>query len=1087
MSSTQSSTNPSTVPSNDETNAHRYDAARANAIELRWQNVWEENKTFCSPNPNDAGFDASEYVGKKYILDMFPYPSGAGLHVGHPLGYIATDIYARFLRASQFHVLHSMGFDAFGLPAEQYAVEHGVHPRITTENNIASMKRQLRRLGLGHDPARAFSTTDVDYYRWTQWIFLQVYNAWYDSDQQRARPISELIEGFADGSISTCDDDINPDSTPWAGLKSDTQRQLIDAHRLAYISNVPVNWCPALGTVLANEEVTADGKSERGNHPVYKRPLKQWMMRITEYAERLLNDLDPLAWPEPIKLMQRNWVGRSEGAVVRFAVDKSDATIEVFTTRPDTLFGATYMVLAPEHELVNQITTPSHTEDVARYKRETESRSDIDRMAENRTKTGVFTGAFACNPATGQPVPIWIADYVLMGYGTGAIMAVPAHDDRDYEFAKTFDLPIVDVVHSRLMTLLYEAAVRLKELPSSTTTTIAKSRATILVDFVALCMSQNRDDYDNVWKLVGTQRVDQPPLEVGESLEGVDVDAFFEQKLSEALESGPAGKDRRGSVSAAWSDQVTPLLSDGVDQLIEDAIHYRLAARLGQANTSDGIAVNSDNGEVSLNNLSKEDAIAQIARWLESQNIGSLAINYKLRDWLFSRQRYWGEPFPIVYDDSGNAHALEESDLPVELPPLDNFSPKSSDDPDAVPEPPLARASEWVQFEKNGQSWSRETNTMPQWAGSCWYYLRYLDKNNSEHLVDPAIEKYWMISRKDGQPIGDPAAATFDSSVHHWGGVDLYVGGAEHAVLHLLYARFWHKVLFDLGHVSTPEPFGKLFNQGYIQAFAYTDKRGIAVPADDVVEKDDGKWYFEDEVVNRSYGKMGKSLKNSVTPDEMCDDFGCDTMRLYEMYMGPLEQSKPWSTRDAVGSFRFLQRVWRNFVDENTGESLLTDDHADDSTRRHLHKTIAKVREDMHNLSFNTAIAAMIELNNALVKLDRLPREIAEPMLKMLAPFVPHFAEELWQKIGHNQDGTQSITYESFPEPIEKYLVDDEIQLIVQILGKVRAKLMVPAGCDEESAKNAALTDDNVQRHLEGKTIRKVIYVPGRLINFVAN
>ncbi len=938
--------------------AFRYDAQRANAIETKWQGRWDADATFASPNPGDPGFDAAAYQGKRYILDMFPYPSGVGLHVGHPLGYIATDIYARYLRAQGYHVLHAMGFDAFGLPAEQFAVEHGVHPRITTENNVASMKKQLRRLGLAHDPQRSFSTTDVDYYRWTQWIFLQIYNSWYDRAADRARPIAELMAEYASGKRSCADEADNPQGKAWGDLDAAAQREIINAHRLCYRAAVPVNWCPALGTVLANEEVTADGTSERGNHPVYKRPLKQWMMRITEYTERLLGDLEPLAWPEPIKIMQRNWIGRSEGAQVQFKLADaapSAAQIEIFTTRPDTLFGATYMVLAPEHPLVAEITTEENRAAVEQYQREAQTRSDVDRMVENREKTGVFTGAYAINPVNEKQVPIWIADYVMMGYGTGAIMAVPAHDKRDHEFAVKFELPIVQVVQ-------------------------------------------------------------------------------------------PENSD-------------------------EDWVGY----------TGNGRNVNSAHGDLSLNELKTPAAKAQIIEWLNTTGQGAAQIQYKLRDWLFSRQRYWGEPFPILLDEDDQVVPLTEADLPVALPPLDNFTPKSSDDPEAVPEPPLSRADDWVNVEIDGKQYRRETNTMPQWAGSCWYYLRYLDRENKTSLVDPAIEKYWMLSNKKN---ATGTSTDFDADTHHSGGVDLYVGGAEHAVLHLLYARFWHKVLFDLGHVSTPEPFGRLFNQGYIQAYAYEDERRVNVPAEDVEERD-GEYFYQGKAVTRSYGKMGKSLKNSVTPDEMCADYGCDTLRLYEMYMGPLEQSKPWNTRDAVGSFRFLQRVWRNFVNEETGELKVTTAPADAATLKKLHQTIAKVGADMHSLSFNTAIAALIELNNSLVQLAEIPRVVAEPMVKMLAPFVPHFAEELWSMLGH--EGGRSVTFEAFPVADEKYLVEDEVQLVVQVMGKVRAKLMVPADIDQSGAEAVAQADPNIAKHLEGKTIRKIIYVPGRLINFVAN
>ncbi len=949
-----------------ESAGERYDASAANAIESKWQQRWEQRRSFVTPNPGEPGFEKFQGRAKQYILDMFPYPSGVGLHVGHPLGYIATDIYARYLRAKGFHVLHAMGYDAFGLPAEQFAVEHGVHPRITTERNVATMRAQLKRLGLAHDPTRSVSTTDVAFYRWTQWIFLQIYNSWYDpmatnpaGTSGKARPIDDLIAEFASGKRALpqgC-------SGTWQRLSEDDRHAIIDGYRLAYLAEVPVNWCPALGTVLANEEVTADGRSERGNHPVYKRPMKQWMMRITAYAERLLDDLEPLSWPESTKLMQRNWIGRSEGAYIDFPANGE--TIRVFTTRPDTLFGATYMVLAPEHPLVAKLTTdawpggthemwkgdnPSATprEAVAAYRRFAEGKSEVQRQADAKEKTGVFIGAYATNPATGKPIPIFIADYVLMAYGTGAIMAVPAQDERDWEFAKAFELPIVRTV--------------------------------------------------------------RPPDDFGD-----------------------------------------------------------------EAFVGDGPAMNSG----FLDGLHVADAKKEMIAWLEQNGHGQGTTNYKLRDWLFSRQRYWGEPFPIVYDIDGHPIALPESELPVELPPLDDFTPAASDDPNAPPQPPLGRAKDWIDVEINGKTYRRELNTMPQWAGSCWYYLRYLDPNDDQCFVDPNIERYWMLSARGG---GACTATHFNPAIHHIGGVDLYVGGVEHAVLHLLYARFWHKVLFDLGHVSTPEPFGRLFNQGYIQAFAYTDQRGVYVPAEEVEERN-GQYFYKGKEVSRSYGKMGKSLKNALTPDDIFAEYGCDTLRLYEMYMGPLEQSKPWNTRDIIGSHRFLQRVWRNFVDAETGQWKVVDEPPSDDIRRAMHKTIAKVDEDMHALRFNTSIAALIEFNNALVPLTNLPREVAEALVKMLAPFVPHLAAELWERLGYQSD----VMYEPFPSVDPKWLVDDEIEMPVQIMGKLRATVMVPNGADEDTAKAAALANERIAELLAGKTIRKVIYVPNRLLNFVAN
>ena len=891
-------------------------------IETKWQAFWESNKTFRTPSDVDTS------KPKYYVLDMFPYPSGVGLHVGHPLGYIATDIVSRYKRMNNFNVLHPMGFDAFGLPAEQFAVEHGVHPRITTEKNIDNMLRQLKALGLSYDWDRKLSTTDVDYYKWTQWIFLKLFNSWYDEEQDKARPIEELVEIFADTRPG------------WSLLSTAEKEHVLEGYRLAYLAEVPVNWCPALGTVLANEEVTNEGRSERGNYPVYKRPLKQWMLRITSYADRLEEDLEDVNWPEPVKMMQRNWVGRSEGAHVDFVVEGQEDKLRVFTTRPDTLFGATYMVLAPEHELVDVITKNDQKAAVKAYRKEASGKTDIDRMSESKTKTGVFTGCYAINPAGGSRIPIWIADYVLMGYGTGAIMAVPAQDERDWEFAKVFDLPIVRTV--------------------------------------------------------------QPP--------------------------------------------------DGFD---------------GKAYTGDGPAINSE----FLDGLRIDEAKARMIDWLEAENHGEGTVTYKLRDWLFSRQRYWGEPFPILRGEDGSVRAVADDELPVELPPMEDFKPTASDDPEAPPRPPLSQAPEsWRVVEIDGVKYERELNTMPQWAGSCWYYLRFIDNMNDEAFAATDQEKYWM----------SPA------------GVDLYIGGVEHAVLHLLYARFWHKVLFDLGYVSSVEPFGRLFNQGYIQAYAYRDERGIAVEATKVVNQDGrpamdvqdqkGQTYFyEGQPVSQEYGKMGKSLKNAVSPDEINDQYGCDTLRLYEMYMGPLEASKPWNTRDIVGVNRFLRRVWRNFIQDDTDVILVSDDPATDEQMRLLHKTIARMTSDMERMSFNTAIAALIEFLSGIVSLDTIPRSLAEPFILMLAPLAPHISEEIWQRMGHEE----SLAYAEWPEVDEKWLVQDMLKLVVQVNGKVRGTIEVPADTSKEAIIEAGRTNEKVIRHLEGKEIRREIYVPGRLINIV--
>ena len=955
-------------PPGDRTPPHRYTAALANRIEADWQARWDAEGTFLAPNPTGAlaeGFERVADRPKLYVLDMFPYPSGAGLHVGHPLGYIGTDVFARYKRMTGHNVIHAMGYDAFGLPAEQYAVQTGQHPRVTTDANIANMRRQLHRLGLGHDPRRSVATTDVAFYRWTQWIFLQVYGAWYDTTADRARPIAELEAELEAGAREPAPG-TNPSGLPWADLDPIERRQVVDAHRLAYLDEAPVNWCPGLGTVLANEEVTADGRSERGNFPVFRRPLKQWKMRITAYADRLLRDLDLLDWSEGIKLMQRNWIGRSEGAEVAFATG-AGTPISVFTTRPDTLFGATYMVLAPEHPLVDELVAASWPAEVdprwtggastpadavAAYRAQAARKSDMDRQADDREKTGVFIGAYATNPVNGAPVPVFIADYVLMGYGTGAIMAVPAHDTRDFDFARAFGLPILAVV--------------------------------------------------------------APP-------EGWSADAE--------------------DWSEAW--------------------------------TGDGVGVNSANDDVSLDGLPVSEAKAAITAWLEAHGLGRGTVSYKLRDWLFSRQRYWGEPFPIVYDEHDLPVALPPSELPVLLPEVDDYSPRAfaEDDNTSDPEPPLGRAAAWAEVTLDlgdgPKVYRRELNTMPQWAGSCWYELRYLDPTNENAFVDPEVERYWMGPRSEGD----------------CGGVDLYVGGVEHAVLHLLYARFWHKVLFDLGHLSSKEPFRRLFNQGMVQAAAYKDDRGFYREAAEVVERD-GRFFHGDDEVHREFGKMGKSLRNSVTPDEMYDEYGADTLRLYEMFTGPLDQSRPWDTKAVVGVYRLLQRIWRSILDEETGEVRVEDSPADEETRRLLHRTIASVREGMETLRFNTSIARITELNNHLTARfpdGGVPREVAEPMVLLLAPLAPHTAEELWARLGHEG----SLAWEAFPEADPALLVEDTIEIPVQVNGKVKARIQVAAGLSADELAAAAQADPQVAELLAGQTIRKVIAVPGRLVNFV--
>jgi leucyl-tRNA synthetase len=1081
----------------------RYTATLANRLEGKWQEHWEAHGTFRAPNPGEAGFDAGR--PKKYILDMFPYPSGVGLHVGHPLGYIATDIYARFLRMTGHNVLHAMGYDAFGLPAEQYAVQTNTHPRVTTERNIATMRAQLRRLGLAHESRRSVATTDPEFYRWTQWIFLKIYNSWYDASDGphgRAKPIGSLIAQFVSGARKVPGHD-----KPWSQVPEAAKRAAIDAHRLAYLAEVPVNWCPKLGTVLANEEVI-DGKSERGGFPVYRRPLKQWMMRITAYADRLLDDLDPLAWPEAIKLMQRNWIGRSVGAHVDF--DCSTRRIRVFTTRPDTLFGATYLVLAPEHELVDQITAEKYgstafkaaifpgaeallasgakpKELIAAYRAYAAGKSDKDRQ-EGREKTGVFTGAYAVNPINGQRLPVFIADYVLAGYGTGAIMAVPAHDERDFEFADEFALPVVDVVYTRAtlaMRYFCDHAT-----PEEEAGPVWRSR---LADFLGLVTATGADlsDFAECLLRVRTRR----------SRDTVPASAPI---------PGRDGQPARGVVQITWLETIENLKVETLAELREIFNQRRFKQHTGNAMSGPGFAANSPpavKGESSpafaINGLPTDQAAKAVTQRLETIARGHRYVQYKLRDWLFSRQRYWGEPFPVVFDEEGVPHALPESMLPVLLPHVDNFQPESSDDPNAPVRTPLDRAEDWRTVELDlgdglgSRRFTRETNTMPNWAGSCWYYLRYLDPDNASAMIDPAVERYWMSSAKaDGSP--------------HAGGVDLYVGGVEHAVLHLLYARFWHKVLFDLGHVSTPEPFGRLFNQGYIQAFAFKDVRGFYVPAEEVEEREHEvtvdvdtldlpsgekeplrkatRFFHNGQPVFREYGKMGKSLKNAVSPDEICAEFGCDTMRVYEMSMGPLEASKPWNTRDIAGAYRFLQRVWRNLVDEQTGLVRVIDATAEAGLLRVLHKTIAGVRKDMAGLSFNTAVAKLIEFNNELTKqcgpdgrAPGVPREVAKMLTLMLAPLAPHMAEELWSRMGH----ARSLAFEPFPVADAKLAADDEIEVPVQVLGKLRGKIVVPAGSDAKALEAAALADEKIQQYLAGKPVKKVIVVPGKLVNLV--
>jgi leucyl-tRNA synthetase len=934
--------------------AFRYTAELAGRIEAAWQAIWAQWGTFNVDNPvgSLARADGSSLpVDKMFVQDMFPYPSGEGLHVGHPLGYIATDVYARYFRMRGRNVLHALGFDSFGLPAEQYAIQTGTHPRTRTEANIVNFRRQLGRLGLGHDTRRSFSTTDVDYYKWTQWIFLQIYNAWFDPEADRARPISDLIAEFESGARTV-------DGARWADLDAGRRADVIDGHRLVYRADSMVNWCPGLGTVLANEEVTSDGRSERGNFPVFRKRLRQWMMRITAYSDRLLDDLGVLDWPEKVKTMQRNWIGRSTGASVLFAgqADAGSVDVEVFTTRPDTLFGSTYLVLAPEHPAVDELTAarwPEGTdkrwtygaatpaEAVAGYRAAIAAKSDLERQ-ESKSKTGAFLGSYAANPVNGQQVPVFIADYVLVGYGTGAIMAVPGHDQRDWDFATELGLPIVEVI---------------------------------------------------------------------------------------------AG----GDISEA-------------------------------AYVGDGVLVNSDY----LDGYSVAEAKKVVTERLAGDGRGRERVEYKLRDWLFARQRYWGEPFPIVYDAEGRAHALPESALPVELPDIPDYSPVlfDPDDADSEPSPPLGKAGDWMHVELDLgdglRSYTRDTNVMPNWAGSSWYELRYADPHNTDEFCAIRNEAYWMGPRPAEHGPADP------------GGVDLYVGGVEHGVLHLLYSRFWHKVLHDLGYVTSREPYRRLVNQGYIQAFAYTDARGAYVPAADVVERG-GKFYLGDSEVFQEFGKIGKSLKNSISPDEICDGYGADTLRVYEMSMGPLEASRPWATKDVVGAYRFLQRVWRLVIDEGTGAPRITDEPLDTPTLKAMHRAVDGVSEDFANLRNNTAVAKLIEYTNHLTKSGVAARAAVEPLVLMLAPLAPHLAEELWSRLGH----TASLARGPFPTADPQYLVDDNVELPVQVNGKVRGKVTVPAAAADDVLEAAALADEKVQAFLAGAVPRKVIVVAGRLVNLV--
>jgi leucyl-tRNA synthetase len=959
--------------------ACRYSAELAGEIEARWQRRWAERGTFAVPNPPaaEAGGPAGRDGGDRlYVLDFFPYPSGAGLHVGHPLGYIASDVYARFMRMQGYRVLHPFGFDAFGLPAEQYAIETGRHPAVTTAENIDLMRRQLRRLGLGHDPTRELSTADPRFYRWTQWIFLQLFGSWFDPQAQAARPIQTLVEQLERGERAP-EGPANPAGRPWTELDPVQRRRVVDSHRLAYLDEAPVNWCPGLGTVLANEEVTAEGRSAIGNFPVHRRRMRQWMLRITAYADRLLADLDALDWTDSLKTAQRNWIGRSEGAEVRFPAATAaggSTEVVVYTTRPDTLFGATCLVLAPEHPLVDELTaaawppgTPpawrgpataggepaaSPAEAVELYRRRAATLSDRQRQAQ-RDKTAVFTGTAATNPASGASLPVFVADYVLAGYGGGAVMAVPAHDQRDLEFAAAFGLPV---------------------------------RAVVAPD--------------------------------------------------------------RG-----WLDDHPGAVADRADTWSE-------------AFAGEGVAVSSAGRELVLDGLGRAEATARTIAWLERSGTGRARVSYRLRDWLFSRQRYWGEPFPIVYDETGLPLALPASMLPVELPPMADFRPRAGED--AEPRPPLARAQGFervtLDLGEGPRPYRRETNTMPQWAGSCWYYLRYLDPENDRRFVDPAVERYWMGGGRRA------------------GGVDLYIGGAEHAVLHLLYARFWHKVLFDLGHVSSPEPFQRLYNQGYILADAFTDPVGRYVPAAEVV---DGR--YRGQPVTRHVGKMGKSLKNGVAPDAIYEAYGADTLRLYEMAMGPLDVDRPWRPDDIVGMYRFLQRLWRNVVDEDTGQARVSETPLDGAgpLYRQLQQTIDAVASLYRELRCNVAVARLIELNHAVAGYARdhgaAPREAVEPLVLMVAPLAPHLAAELWERLGHDEQ----LDDAAFPGPDPRALVTGVVVLPVTVDGRRRGEITVAGDAGEDEVRRAALALAPVARLAAEDRVARVVHVPGRIVNVV--
>ncbi|WP_339738959.1 leucine--tRNA ligase [uncultured Sunxiuqinia sp.] len=875
-------------------------------IEPKWQAHWEENKTFKTEND----FSKPKY----YILDMFPYPSGSGLHVGHPEGYTATDIISRYKRMRGFNVLHPMGWDAFGLPAEQYAIQTGTHPAVTTNKNCDNFRRQIKTLGLSYDWDREINTTDPKYFKWTQWIFTKLYNTWFDYEQGKGRPVSELPipeEVKAEGDAAV---------TAYIGKK-----------RLAYYDNAQVWWCENCKTVCANEEVLTDGSHEKCGHQVIRKNLKQWLLRIPHYAQRLLEGLDELDWPEGVKDMQKNWIGKSTGAEVDFTVEGLSQKLRVYTTRPDTLFGATYMVVSPEHPMLDSLVAEDKKDEVKKYIQAASLKSDLDRTELAKDKTGVFAGRYAVNPVNGNKIQIWVADYVLMGYGTGAIMAVPAHDTRDFEFAEKFQIPIICILDPK-----------------------------------------NADE--------------------------------------KTRENVLAGK-------ACW--------------------------------TEDGAYINSASAEtgIDINGLSKKEGIAKITAWLEEKGIGKATTNFKLRDWLFSRQRYWGEPFPVIHWEDGEVTVVED-ELPVTLPDLEKFEPGEGG------ESPLGNATDWLTVvDENGRKGRRETNTMPQWAGSCWYFLRYIDPKNDEQIFDPKLENYWMP-------------------------VDLYIGGAEHAVLHLLYSRFWHKVLFDLGVVSTDEPFKKLFNQGMILAFAYETQTGAKV-ASDLVEEKDGKYFHTQtgEELRQIVAKMSKSLKNVINPDDVVEKYGADALRLYEMFMGPLDDTKPWAENGVKGVFGFLSRAHRFFANlENIVEG-----EEDSEVLKLLQQTILKVGDDIENLKFNTGISALMVFNNLCIKKGKATKSTAETFAKILSPYAPHLAEELWSLYGN----TRSLAYEPWPVADKSLLVEDTHEYPVSFNGKMRFKLELPLDLPTDEVEKAVLTNELAQKWLDGKTPKKVIYVPKKIINVV--